>query len=132
MNKEDKRKYLLTFPCWLAHFIPNIHVTPQGLAVKKGKNDRLVFDASHLVKFYSICYNMMTTPFLEPNIEYDDAFQRFLVYVYNQRITHTNEDILLYSDNVSGAFRWPRLNPFIAAAFSFLFYGTLYVIVGQV
>ena len=75
---------------------------------------------------------MMTTWSIEPNIEYGDAFQRFLVYVYNQKITHTNEDILLYSDDVSGAFSWSRLNPFIAAAFSFLFYGTLYVPAGLV
>ena len=33
MNKEDKHKYLLPFPCWLARFIPDIHVTPQGLVV---------------------------------------------------------------------------------------------------
>jgi len=132
MNKEDKHKYLLPFPCWLARFIPNMHVTPQGLVVKPGKNDRLVFDASHLIKFYSICCNMMTTPSKEPKIEYGTAFQRHLKFIYNLRITHPHEDILLYSDDVSGAFRWPRLNPFIASAFSFLFFGTLYVPVGQV
>ena len=99
---------------------------------KKGTNDRLVFGASRPIKFYSVCCNMMTTSSLEPSIEYGDAFQRFLNYIYNQRINHKDEDILIYSDDVSGAFRWSRLNPFIAAVFSFLFYGTLYVPVGQV
>ena len=64
MNKEDKHRYLLPLPCWLARFIPNLHISPQGLIIKLDKNDRLVFDASYLIKFYSICSNMMTTPSL--------------------------------------------------------------------
>ena len=132
MNKEDKHRYLLPLPCWLVRFIPNIHITPQELVVKPGKNDRLVFDASHLIKFYSICCNMMTKPALEPEIEYGTAFSRHLEWSYNLRIIYPNEDILLYSDDVSGSFRWPRLNPFVSSAFSFLFFGTLYIPVGQV
>ena len=138
MNKEDKHKYLLPFPCWLSRFIPDIHVTPQVLVVLKGKNNILVFDAPHLIKFYSICCNMMTHPPAKPGIEYGDDFNRFLVYICIQRITHTNQDILLYSenvsgaDNVSGAFRWLQLNPFITVALSFQFFGTLYGPVGQI
>ena len=53
MNKENKHKYLLPLPCWLARFIPNLHISPQGLIVKIDKNDRLVFDASYLLDFES-------------------------------------------------------------------------------
>ena len=42
MNKEDKNQYLISLPNWLARFIPHLHVTPQGLVIKEGKNDRLV------------------------------------------------------------------------------------------
>ena len=132
MNKEDKHRYLIPLPCWIARFIPNLHITPQGLIIKPDKNDRLVFDASHLIKFYSICSNMMTTPSVEHPIEYGDAFTRYLTWIYNMRISLPNEDILQFSDDVSGAFRWPRLHPWIATAFSFLFFGTLYIPTGQV
>ncbi len=132
MNKEDKHRYLLPLPCWLARFIPNLHVSPQGLIVKVDKNDRLVFDASHLIKFYSICSNMMTLPQLEHPIEYGDAFTRYLTWIYNMRISLPTTDIVQFSDDVSGAFRWPRLHPWIATAFSFMLFGTLYVPTGQV
>ena len=37
MNKEDRNQYLIPLPSWLTRFIYNLHVTPQGLLVKKGK-----------------------------------------------------------------------------------------------
>ena len=47
---------------------------------------------------------------MEHPIEYGDAFERCLTCIYNMR----------------------RLHPWIAPAFSFLFFGTLYVPTGQV
>ena len=41
LNKEDRNQYLL-FPNWLARFIPNLHLTPQDLLSKPGRNDRLI------------------------------------------------------------------------------------------
>ena len=46
MNKEDRNQYLIPLPSWLTRFIYNLHVTPQGLLVKKGKNSRLVWNGS--------------------------------------------------------------------------------------
>ena len=46
MNKEHKHKYAIALPCWIARFVPNLHLTPQDLVVKEGKNDRLIFDVS--------------------------------------------------------------------------------------
>ena len=87
MNKEDKNHYLLPLPWWLAQFIQNLHLTPQGLIIKTGKNDHLVFDASHMIKFYPLCSNMMTTPSVEHPIEYGNAFKRYLTWIYNIRIS---------------------------------------------
>ena len=39
MNKEDRNQYLISLPIWLARFGRHIHVTPQGLVIKPGKND---------------------------------------------------------------------------------------------
>ena len=48
LNKEDRNQYLLPFPNWIARFCKNIHLTPQGLLSKLGKNDRLVWDGSFI------------------------------------------------------------------------------------
>eukprot|EP00957_Ditylum_brightwellii_P199529 15209706-Ditylum_brightwellii.AAC.1 len=60
MNKEDRNCYLIPFICWMTRFIPHIHVTPQGLIMKPGKNDRLVFDGSIKLKWDSKPVNSMT------------------------------------------------------------------------
>ena len=67
---------------------------------------------------------MMTLPQLEHPIEYGDAFARYLTWIYNMRITSPTSDIVQFSDDISGAFRWTRLYPWIAAAFSFMLFGT--------
>ena len=75
---------------------------------------------------------MMTLSQVEHPIEYGNAFTRYLTWIYNMRITLPTTDIVQFSDDVSGAFRWPRLHPWIATAFSFMLFGTLYVPTGQV
>ena len=55
-NKEDKNQYLIPILNWLARFIPNLHITPQGLLIKKGKNDRLVWDGSFFTTLGSSLY----------------------------------------------------------------------------
>ena len=48
------------------------------------------------------------------------------------RISLPNTDIVQFSDDVSGAFRWPLLHPWIATVFSFILFGTLLIPTGQV
>eukprot|EP00957_Ditylum_brightwellii_P180347 13738866-Ditylum_brightwellii.AAC.1 len=60
MNKEDRNCYLIPLPRWMTRFIPHLHVTPQGLIVKPGKNDRLVFDRSIKLNWNSHPVNSMT------------------------------------------------------------------------
>ena len=59
MNKEDKNQFLIPLPNWLARFIRDLHVTPQGLIVKPEKNDRLVWDGSFIPNWNDTCINMM-------------------------------------------------------------------------
>ena len=46
MNKEERNSCVIPFLNWMMRLIPNLHTTPQGLIVKPGKNDRLIFDGS--------------------------------------------------------------------------------------
>ena len=70
INKEDKNSFLMVLPAILGRLIPNIRYTPQGLVVKAGKNDRLIWDGSHLIFHYSVCVNMLMDQTLEPTLVY--------------------------------------------------------------
>lgn len=60
MNKEHKHNYAIALPSWISRFVPNLHLTPQGLVVKEGKNDRLIFDASFKPELDSFNINLST------------------------------------------------------------------------
>ena len=47
-------------------------------------------------------------------------------------ITHPTDELLLYSDDVSGAFRWPRLNLHIATSMAFTLFDSIHLPAGQV
>lgn len=74
MNKKHKHNYAIALPSWISRFVPNLHLTPQGLVVKEGKNDRRVFDASFKPEFDSFNINLSANPKTAPPIEYGTTF----------------------------------------------------------
>ena len=132
MNKEHKHQYAIALPCWIARFVPNLHLTPQGLVIKEGKNDRLIFDASFKPTYDSFNINMSTDPTTAPPIEYGSKFFLHLCRIWNLRISYPDQDIYLWDDDVAGAFRQGKYNPEIASAFSFIISSTLWLPCGMV
>ena len=130
MNKEDKNSFLMVLPAILGRLIPNIRYTPQGLVVKEGKNDRLIWDGSHLIFYFSVCVNMLMDQKLEPKLVYGTAWDRHLRRIWNLRITYPKEDILLMDDDVKGAFRHSKYHPDIASVFAFIILTKLYIPTG--
>ena len=130
MNKEDRNQFLIPLPMWLARFIKNLHVTPQGLVVKPGKNDRLIWDGSFIPNWQATCINMMLSQATEPEIVYGTTFMKHLESIWNLRITYPNTDILLFDDDVKGAFRHSKYHPDIASAFSFIISNLLFIPLG--
>ena len=100
MNKEDRNQYLISLPSWIARFIRHLHLTPQGLLCKPGKNDRLIWDGSFIPNWQAISINMMLTNETEPQIIYGSTFERHLESIWNLRITYPSSDILLFDDDV--------------------------------
>ena len=131
MHKENKYCYAMAFPSWIARFVPNMHLTPQGLVVKPGKNDRLIFDASIKLEWDSYNINMATDNSTAPKIYYGDKFRMHLQRIWNLRISFPLLDIYLWDDDVSGAFRQGKYNPEVAAAFCFIIFGILWLPCGQ-
>ena len=66
----------------------------------------------------------------EPEIIYGETFMKHLESIWNLRITHPVTDILLFDDDVKGAFRHNKYHPDIAAAFSFIIANLLYIPLG--
>ena len=120
--KEGKYKYVMTFPCWIARFVPNLHLIPQGISIREGKKDRIIFDGSIKLEYDSVLINAHMHADNEPEIDYGKKFMMHLVRIWNLRITYKNVDIYLWDDDIAGAFRQLKYNPEIAQAFSFIIF----------
>ena len=131
MNKEEKNKFVMVMPIWLERFIPHLHLTPQGILIRKGKKDRIFSDNSFLISPEAACTNQFTFPHCETELEYGSAFTRHLTQIYNLRVTYPKEEIFLFDDDVSGAFKHIKYHPDIAAAHSFKLDKSLYIPLGS-
>ena len=126
INKEKRNQYLIPLPNWVSRFITNMHLTPQGLLTKKGKNDRLIWDGSFTPNWNAICINMMLNQKTEPEIIYGQAFINHLQHLYNFRLSYPDDEIVLMDDDVKGAFRHCKYHPDIASAFAFIIETSFY------
>ena len=97
INKENMNQYLLPFTNWLLRFIPRFHLTPQGLLYKQGKNDILIWDESFQLDWESVCVKMMLDRTTEPDIVYGDAFDSYLVRIWNLRLTRSMRGSTTYT-----------------------------------
>lgn len=132
LNKEDRNKWVMVLPKWTARFIPHMITLPTGLVIKPGKNDRFIFDGSFRVCAEAAAAGIdFSSKQNEPEIIFGKSFLRHLIRIYNLRISYPNKDILLFDDDVSGAFRHVKHHPDIAAALSMTVEELLYVPIGQ-
>ena len=132
LNKEERNNFILPLPAWLARFIPNLHLSPEGIIIKEGKKDRIIFDASFKNFHDSLCPNQWSSASDEPPIWYGSAFIRHLTRIWNLRISYPDAEIYLWDDDVAGAFRLIKYNPYVASAFSAIVHDILCVPTGQI
>lgn len=130
MNKEDRKEHVLTFPAWLALFIPHLMLTPNGFVIKPGKNDRLIFDASFMLHMLSRPFNQFIDLDDEPDITFGHAWTKFLIAIYNLRITFPDLEIYLFDDDVAAAFRQCKYHPNVISAKGILIEPHLFIATG--
>jgi hypothetical protein len=130
MNKEDRKDHVLTFPAWIAEFVPDLMLTAQGFVMIPGKNDRLVFDASFILSLLSQPFNHLIDMNDEPEIVFGEAWKHYLTWIYNLRITYPNLEIYLMDDDVTAAFRQPKYHPNVISGKAFIIGGYLFVPTG--
>ena len=131
MNKEDRKEHVLTFPAWLAPFIPHLMLTPNGFVIKHGKNDRLIFDASFMLHMLSRPFNAFIDLHDEPDIVFGQAWTKFLIAIYNLRITFPDLEIYLFDDDVAAAFRQCKYHPNVISAKGILIDAFLFIATGN-
>ena len=111
----------------LERFIPHLHLSLQGLIIKEGKKDRLVFDGSFLVNPHSKCTNSFATRDNEIPLKFQYNFYKHLKQIYNLRITYPTTKLATMEDNVSGAYRHCKLHSDISAAHAFMIHLILFL-----
>ena len=101
----------MPFPCWIARLCPNLFLTPNGIIIIPGKNDRLAWDGSIKLNWDSKPIKDATDTANEPTINYGTAWNRHLEQIWNLRISYPSSEILLWDDDITGAFKHCKFNP---------------------
>jgi len=130
MNKEDRNNYVIPLPHWLAHFIPNLFITPQRILEHPSKKDRQIFDASRRYTWDSTpIHHMTSTPHgSKEQCLFGDSMDRVLSRIYLLRCHYgPSVDIVIHANDVKSTFRQVKLHPDIMGAFSYLISDTLFL-----
>ena len=75
--------------------------------------------------------NNITDLLNEPSIDYSHSLRRHLTWIWNLRITYPGDEILLWDDDISAAFRQLKHHVDIAGAFSIMLSGYLMIYAGS-
>lgn len=131
--KDIRRGYTFAVHPTLTVFIPHLHRTPLGMVDldKPYKQPRPVFYSSFCPHPWCNAINDCTDLSTEPDLIFAGSKMKFLRWLYNLRISYPNEEIYPGDDDVSGAFRQCKYNPFLVAMHSFLIFGKLVLSTGQ-
>ena len=131
LQKDVLRSYTLLANPALSPFMPNIHQNPQGMVVPVGKNPRQICDESFHPQLDSMAANDWVDIENEPDIIFPTSLMVSLVWLYNLRLSHPNEELYIGDDDVSGAFRHAKFNPNVVGLHAFMLFGFLFFATGQ-
>ena len=84
------------------------------------KNDRLAWDGSIKLNWDSKPIKDATDTDNEPTINYGTAWSRHLEQIWNLRISYPSSEILLWDDDITGAFKHCKFNPEVIGAFGYV------------
>ena len=125
--KDSKKGYVLLFDKRMVYFALNCHVTPIGLVGldNKYKTPRPIFDSTFRPQPQFSGINDWTTKETEPPLHFGPSFGKYLVWLWNMRITYPTQEIFLGDDDISGAFRHQKYHPNLVGMHSCIMAGHL-------
>ena len=141
LRKEEKLSYHILLPRFIFRFIIGIHLCLFRIAFREGDpNARLCVDPSTPINNHDDGNTNRQIPapgipghFLEnPPIYYGSALMRYLIWLWNLRISFPREDLLQLADDVSAAFHRILYHPTLAPAFALVWKTYLVIPVGTI
>ena len=120
INKEDKYSHLVPLDMQICTFSPHCRATKQCLIQKAGKTDRLCWDGSSMNKPTDEVMNNITPTKNEMPITFGSVKRKFLIDLYNLRVSYPSARILLALADIKACFRHARIHPDLTGAFGFL------------
>jgi hypothetical protein len=137
--KEEKLSYHLILPRFLWRFIPGLFLAIFRVAYRHGDpKPRLCVDPSTVLCSDDTGNANRHIPRpgiiedMNPTIHYGSAFMRGLIWLWNLRISYPDEDILMLTDDISGAFRRVLYHPDMAVCFAAVWRRFLIIPVGTI
>ena len=137
---DVQKSYSLALPRWILRFLDGLLLAALGYAERevKGKiKGRQVNDPSALLSGPTDSgalnsHISRTDPVAMPKVHYQTALRRLWQRIYNLRLDHPTDDIIIYKDDLVSAFRRLRYHPDVAAAYSFVLDDFLIIPIGMV
>ena len=119
--KDFKRGNTILVDPELLPFIPNLHLTPQGIVDidNKYKPPRPIYDSTFRPRPQCEAINDWVDPSLEGDITFIRSIQRIARAIWNMRISYPNEPIYIGDDDVSNAFRLVKIHPTLVGMHGF-------------
>ena len=88
--------------------------------MKLGKDDCLVRDGTTIHLVLDIVIKQVTPVTCEAPVMFGHVKIQLYIDIYNTRISHPNDVILLGMANIKACLRFPRIHPNLTGAFGFM------------
>mgnify|MGYP005694889421 CR=1 FL=1 len=128
--------FLLVLPRWIYCFIYGLFLSPIGYVLRKNKGRVVVDPSAHIAEDgdSGALNDAMSKddPIQCPPTFYATAQQRHWSHIWNLRISHPTEEIVLYKDDINAAFHRARYHPDIAAAYAYVWGRWLIIHIGLI
>jgi hypothetical protein len=103
--------------CRASAYLPH---TIQMVVMKLGKNDCLIWDGTTIILALDIVMNQVTPVTREAPVMFGHVKIQLYINIYNTRVSHPNDVILLGMADIKACFCFPRINPNFTGAFGFM------------
>jgi hypothetical protein len=120
MNKEDRYSHLMPIDENICHASTYLRHTIQTVIMKPGKNDRIIWDGTTIHLALDIVMNQVTPVTCKAPIMFGHVKIQLYTNIYNTRIGHPNDVILLGMADIKACFFFPRIYPDLTGAFGFM------------
>ena len=137
---DIQKSHSIALPCWKLRFVSGLFLAALGCNTRthKGKvKVRQVNDPSDLLSGsndsgYLSSHIDIQDPVAMPPVNYQYALQRLWYRVYNLRLNHIEEDIIIYKDDLVSTLCRLHYHLEVAAANAFILSVYLVILVGMV